>query len=320
MRADRLLSLLLLLQGGKRLKAREVAERLQVSERTVYRDLDALSAAGVPVYATRGPGGGVALLADWRTSLTGLTEPEAQALAAVSVPGALSDIGLRDSLRSSLIKLAASLPAVQQQAAEHARQRLLIDATGWFQAREAVPHLGLLRDAVWHDRKVRLRYRKPEGEAGDRVVDPYGLVIKAARWYLVAGTKRGPTVFRGARVERARLLAEQFTRPSGFDLGAFWKEWCRQFATRRPRYLVTLRLARQGEEALGQVRPGADQERLAAARRGRDGWKAVTIDFEREWIAVSQLVALGRGAVVLEPEGLRRRLRTIAADLRAVYR
>ena len=319
MRADRLLSLLLLLQARKRLKAGDLAERLQVSERTVYRDLDALSSAGVPVYAQRGPNGGVALLGEWRTSLTGLTEPEAQALAAVSVPGALSDIGLQESLRSSLIKLAASLPAVQQQAAEHARQRLLIDPTGWFQAKEAVPHLGLLREAVWQDRRVRLRYRNPEGVASERVVDPYGLVIKADRWYLVAGTSRGPSVFRGARVEGARRLAAPFTRPADFELGAFWRDWCRRFATSRPCYLVTLRLTAEGEEALRRERPGADQERLAAARREGDGRKVAAIDFEREWIAVSQLVPLGRGVEVVEPQGLRDRLRRIAEDLGAVY-
>src|SRR5437867_717079 len=319
MRADRVLSLLLLLQARKRLKAGDLAERLQVSERTVYRDLDALSSAGVPVYAQRGPNGGVALLGEWRTSLTGLTEPEAQALAAVSVPGALSDIGLQESLRSSLIKLAASLPAVQQQAAEHARQRLLIDPTGWFQAKEAVPHLRLLREAVWRDRRVRLRYRNPEGVASERVVDPYGLVIKADRWYLVAGTSRGPSVFRGARVEGARRLAAPFTRPTDFELGAFWRDWCRRFATSRPCYLVTLRLTAEGEEALRRERPGADQERLAAARREGDGRKVAAIDFEREWIAVSQLVPLGRGVEVVEPQGLRDRLRRIAEDLGAVY-
>src|SRR2546422_2688297 len=182
MRADRLLSLLLLLQARKRLKAGDLAERLQVSQRTVYRDLDALSSAGVPVYAQRGPNGGAALLGEGRTSLTGLTEPEAQALAAVSVPGALSDIGLQESLRSSLIKLAASLPAVHQQAAEHARQRLLIDPTGWFQTKEAVPHLGLLREAVWQGPPVPLRHRKPGGRASERGGDPYRAGIKGAPW------------------------------------------------------------------------------------------------------------------------------------------
>src|SRR5688500_501484 len=185
MRADRLLSLVLLLQGRRKLKVRDLAGRLEVSERTILRDVDALSTAGVPVYAQRGPGGGVALVGEWRTDVTGLTDAEVQALATVGAPRALADIGLAGSLQTSLVKLAASLPAVQRQAAEHARQRLHIDATSWFAGAEEVPHLGVLREAVWADRRVRLRYRDFDGRVSNSVVDPYGLVIKGDRWYLV---------------------------------------------------------------------------------------------------------------------------------------
>jgi predicted DNA-binding transcriptional regulator YafY len=319
MRADRLLSLMLILQTRKKMRAAELAERLLVSERTIYRDVDALSAAGVPVYAQRGPQGGIALLEGWRTNLTGLTEPEVRALATVGVPGALSDIGLSESMRSSLIKLAASLPSVQQQAVEHTRARLHIDATGWFQGREAVPHLGVLRDAVWQDRKVRLRYRDFDGRGSELSVAPYGLVIKAERWYLVAATARGPSVFRGSRVSGARLLSVTFTRPPGFDLAAFWQEWCRRFYSKRPSYCVTLRLTRAGQEAVGRVRPPYDQERIRRARRGRDGRKTVTLDFERKTIAVSQLLTLGPGVEVVEPEEMRQTLREIGANLRTLY-
>jgi len=319
MRADRLLSLMLILQARKKVRAAELAERLVVSDRTIYRDLDALSAAGVPVYAQRGPQGGIALLEGWRTSLTGLTEPEVRALATVGVPVALSDIGLSESMRTSLIKLAASLPSVQQQAVEHTRARLHIDPTGWFQGREAVPHLGVLRDAVWQDRRVRLRYRDFDGRGSALTVAPYGLVIKVERWYLVAGTARGPSVFRGSRVSGARLLSDTFTRPPGFDLAAFWRDWCRRFYSKRPSYRVTLRLTRQGQAALGQVRPREDQQRIRRAPRGRDGQKTVALDFERKTIAVSQLLALGRGVVVVEPEEIRETLREIGANLRTLY-
>ena len=316
MRADRLVSMMLLLQSRGKLRGRELAKRLEVSERTIYRDLDALSSAGVPVYAQRGPNGGVALLDGWRTSLTGLTEAEVQALAVVGAPGALSDIGLSASLRSGLIKLAASLPAVQQRAADHARQRLHIDGTGWFEGQEDVPHLAVLRDAVWRDRRVRLRYRNFDGKTGDLVADPYGLVIKVERWYLVAATPRGPSVFRGSRVEGARLLAKSFTRPPDFDLAAFWTEWCRKFASKRPSYPVTLRVTREGARALRQSRPASEHALLS--RVGRGG-KTVTIDFERQAIAFAQLVTLGPGVEVIEPPALRLRFREIAGDLRALY-
>ncbi|PTL83954.1 YafY family protein [Vitiosangium sp. GDMCC 1.1324] len=319
MRADRLVSLLMLLQTRQHSTAGELARRLQVSERTIYRDLDALSAAGVPVYTTRGPSGGVALVEGWRTQLTGLTRAEVHALAAVGAPVALEDLGLSAPLRSGLVKLAASLPALQQSVIEYARQRLHVDPSSWFGERERVPHLAVLRDAVWQDHRVRLSYRDFDGHRTRRVVEPYGLVIKADRWYLVAGTERGPSVFRGSRVEGARLLDEKFERPARFDLEAFWKEWCSRFAERRAQYEVELRVTPEGEEALRHIRPPADHARLAQARQARDGTKTVTLDFERESIALSQLCMLGRTVEVLEPEALRARLRALSDDLRALY-
>jgi predicted DNA-binding transcriptional regulator YafY len=320
MRSDRLLSLMLILQGRKRVRGAELAKRLSVSERTIYRDVDALSAAGVPVYAQPGPQGGIALLEGWRTDLTGLTEPEVRTLAAIAVPAALADIGLSESMRSTLVKLAASLPAVQQRAIEHARARLHFDGTGWFDGREEVPHLQLLRDAVWQDRKVRLRYTDFDGKKGAAlVVSPYGLVIKVERWYLVAGTPRGTTVFRGSRVSGPRLLAETFVRPSGFDLAAFWRDWCRRFDARRASYRVTLRLTRDGEAGLARVRPAVEREVWRTAPRERDGRKTVTLDFERESIAIAQLLTLAPGVEVVCPPALREALRDAGARLRALY-
>ncbi|WP_437987085.1 helix-turn-helix transcriptional regulator [Sorangium sp. So ce117] len=321
MRADRLLSLMLLLQRAKsrQLTAEDLARRLEVSARTIYRDLDALSSAGVPVYAQRGPSGGISLAEGWQTSLTGLTQPEVQALAAVAAPGALADIGLSAALESGLIKLSAALPAVHRSLAEHARQRLHVDASGWFQGREVVPHLDVLREGVWQDRKVWLAYRDFDGEASERVVEPYGLVIKADRWYLVAGTERGPSIFRGARVAGARLLDAVFARPEGFELAACWKALSRRFAEQRASYVVTLRVTGEGEEALRRVRPGGEHERWGRGTCGREGTSVVTVDFERESIAISQIVGLGRGVEVLDPAALRARLREIAEDLRAVY-
>jgi predicted DNA-binding transcriptional regulator YafY len=319
MRADRLVHLLMLLQTRPRWTAGELARRLEVSERTIYRDLDALSTSGVPVFATRGPAGGVSLVDGWRTQLTGFTREEVHALAAVGAPGALADLGLSAPLRSGLVKLAASLPALQQSVIEYARQRIHADPSSWFAEREPVPHLAVLRDAAWQNHRVRLAYRDFDGRASRRIVEPYGLVIKADRWYLVAGTERGPSVFRGARIDEARLLPSTFERPERFDLAEFWKEWCAQFAERRARYEVTLRVAPEGEEALRHVRPPADHARLAESRRAPDGTKTVTLDFERESIALSQLCLIGRAVEVLTPEALRSRLRAISADLQALY-
>ncbi|MCP3141302.1 helix-turn-helix transcriptional regulator [Pyxidicoccus xibeiensis] len=315
MRADRLMSLTLLLQNRPKMTAGELARELQVSERTIHRDLDALSSAGVPVYATRGATGGVALMEGWRTELTGLTRAELHALATVGAPGALDDLGLSAPLRTGLVKLAASLPAIQKPTLEYARQRLHVDTSSWFSEREPVPHLAVLRDAVWQDRRVSLEYRDFEGKKGQRVVAPYALVIKADRWYLVAGNGEEPRVYRGSRVEGARMLAETFARPPGFDLPSFWREWCKRFGEKRASYEATLRLSLEAEEALRRIRPPADHARIDAAPRARDGTKTVTVDFERESIAVGQLCEVGAGVEVLAPEALRGRLIKLATVL-----
>jgi len=316
MRADRLFSLTLLLQTRPKMTAGELARELQVSERTIHRDLDALSSAGVPVYATRGAAGGVALLEGWRTQLTGFTRAELHALAAVAAPGALDDLGLTSALRSGLVKLAAALPALQQPALEYARQRLHVDASSWFPEREAVPHLATLRDAIWQDRRVSLTYRDFDGKTSRKVVAPYALVIKADRWYLVASTgEPAPRVYRGARVEGARMREETFTRPERFDLPAFWKDWCARFAEKRARYDVSLRLTPEGVEAVRKVRPPTEGARLDAAPPAPDGSKTVVVDFEREAIAFSQLCDIGTGFEVLAPQSLRARLTRLASSI-----
>jgi predicted DNA-binding transcriptional regulator YafY len=319
MRADRLVRLTLLLQTRPKMTAGELARELQVSERTIHRDLDALSGAGVPVYATRGAAGGVALMEGWRTQLTGLTRAELHALATVGAPGALEDLGLSGPLRTGLVKLAAALPALQQPTLEYARQRLHVDASSWFAEREPVPHLAVLRDAVWQDRRVSLVYRDFEGRRSRRVVDPYALVIKADRWYLVAGNGEEPRVYRGSRVEGARLLEETFVRPERFDLPSFWREWCKRFAEKWATYEATVRLTEEAAEALKQVRPPADRARIESAPKARDGTRTVTVDFERESIAVSQLCEVGGGVEVLAPEALRNRLVALAERLLAMH-
>jgi len=316
MRADRLMSLLLLLQGSKgKLKARELARRLEVCERTVHRDLEALSGSGVPVFADRGPNGGAALVEGWRTSVAGLTDAEAQALAVGGPPNALAKLGLSGPLKSGLLKLAASLPALQRRAADEARQRLLIDARPWFEADEELPHLGVLRDAVWREHKLRLGYRDFDGNASERTLDPYALVAKLERLYLVAGTAAGPTVFRVSRVTGARLLAQRFERPAGFELERFWDEWCRRFGERRSSYPVELAVAREGEQALAAARPASDAALIQGSRRGRDGRKRLTLDFEKRRIAIAQLLELAPAVEVLAPVELRERLAEIARGL-----
>lgn len=319
MRADRLMNMLLLLQSRRRWTAAALAERLEVTTRTVHRDLASLEGSGVPLQTFRGAQGGIALMEGWKTELTGLTRQELQAIGTVGEVAGLDALRLSAPLRSGLLKVSAALPSFQRVALEHARQRLHLDPSSFFSTPERVPKLVTLRDAAWQDRRVRLRYRDFEGAESRREVDPYGLVMKGDRWYLVAGTAEGPRVFRGARISEARTLSTRFERPTAFDLPVFWRRWCARFAEARPSYQVELRCDEAGLEALSQIRPNRESALLSRSRRGSDGRRRVTLDFEREAIALSQLLPLGRAVEVIRPDGLRQRFIELAAQLAARY-
>lgn len=323
MRSARLLRLLLLLQSKRRLTAEICAEELEVSPRTVYRDLDALVASGVPVVSERGPGGGIALAGNWTTQVPGLEEDEVTALAAFSSPLALAGLGLSEPLERALEKLTAALPPLQRVAAQRAQGRLHIDPSGWFASPEASSeHLALLRTACFEDRCVRLEYRSLEGAPRERRLEPLGLVLKGSEWYLVAldreRDERVPRVFRGSRIAKLRLLDERFERPPKFVLASFWKKWMRDFLEARPSYPVTLRLTPAGAALLAGYRPSAERRALQAiADRKRPG--RVRIDFERHSIALSQLTLLGGDAEVITPRVLRADLREIGRTWAALY-
>ncbi len=223
MRADRLLSILLLLQVHQRITARDLAQRLEVSERTIHRDMDILSGAGIPVTAERGAGGGWALLDDYRTDLTGLNAAEIQTLFLATPTRLLADLGLRQAADAALIKLLAALPSVARQGAEYARQRIHVDAAGWQQSRDDVPILPLLQEAIWQERRVALGYRRGDGTTVERVVDPLGLVAKGSLWYLIAAADGETRTYRVSRVGSAVITDERCApgrfRPGGV-LGA----------------------------------------------------------------------------------------------------
>ena len=225
MRASRLVQLLLLLQTNGKMTASRLATELEVSVRTIYRDIEALSRAGVPIYAEAGPGGGVRLVDGYRTRLTGLTAHEAEALALSGLPGAASELGLGTVLAAAQLKVDAALPPELRSRAVRMRERFHLDAPGWFAREELVPHLAALSRAVWDSERVEIRYAKREGETR-RVIDPLGLVLKAGVWYLVAlsGRTRSMRTFRVSRVQSVRALDEPADRPDDFDLAAQWAE------------------------------------------------------------------------------------------------
>jgi predicted DNA-binding transcriptional regulator YafY len=320
MRADRLLSLLLLLQARGRTPAHELARRLEVSVRTIYRDLDALSAAGIPVYAERGPGGGCALLESYRATLTGLTATEVTALFSGLAAGPSADLGMGQALQGARLKLWATLSARQRQGAEHARQRLHLDSGGWFQPPESLPYLPAIQEAVWQDRRLQLVYRRSDGTRGERLVDAYGLVAKAGVWYLVAARSGAWRVYRVSRVLSAAVSGEGFQRRPGFDLAAYWGQWCAEFEAGLPRYPATVRLTPAAASILPFVM-GEGVRRLLEEVGPADaaGWVTLTLTLDTLEGACRQLLGLGALAEVLAPAELREAMRERAAAVVGMY-
>jgi len=306
MRADRLLSLLMLLQSRGQLPARRLAAELEVSERTIYRDIEALSMAGVPVYAERGPGGGCALLESYRSNLTGLTAAEVQALFMLSIPAPLAQLGVSQELKAALLKLSAALPAAHRQEEERSRQRIYLDSTWWFQAEETVPCLPVIQQAVWQDRRVKITYRLQFGAELERVVSPLGLVAKTNVWYLVAEWKGGLRVYRVASITQAQVLDEAASRPPDFDLAAFWKDWAESYEGQRDNFLVTARLAPELVRDLPRYFGDSFLSALAAeGHPDESGWVTLTLPFEHFYAARDRILGLGAAIEVLEPQALR---------------
>jgi predicted DNA-binding transcriptional regulator YafY len=319
MRADRLVSIVLLLQMNRRLTSDDLAGRLEVSRRTVMRDMDALSSAGVPVVAGRGPGGGWSLDPGWRTNLTGLDGSELSAVFLAQPPRVLADLGLAGAAERATVKLLASLPAVQRDRAGIVRERLHIDLTGWSGQRDDPVWLPVVQDAVWQDRRLKVRYRSPNSgnEERERLLDPLGLVAKGSAWYLVARCEGESRTWRVARIVEAVILDERVDRPPGFDLAAHWRSSSQALIERRPVYQATLLVdARvssflQGWSGLWKVERREERP---------DGRLTLDMRFEREEEALFLALGLGRLAEVLAPDTLRARVIVEAAAITARYR
>ncbi len=319
MRADRLLSMLMLLQTRGRMTADDLAEELEVSSRTIYRDLDALSLAGVPVYADRGPSGGISLLDDYRTNLTGLTQNEVRSLFMFTVPGLFADLQVDKTQEAATLKLLASLPSPFRQDAELARQRIHLDPAAWFQPPEATPHLSTLQDAVWQNKRLRLVYRRADGVWVKRMADPYALVAKTSVWYLVAGVMRGVFTYRVSRIQEAEPTGTIFERPPDFDLPTYWAGWCAQFEANHDQYLVTLRVPPQGILRLAQVFGEGIHALIEQTSPDDDGCCTLALTFESPTDACQKLLGLGTIIEVLEPQELRAQMLDSAQQLAAFY-
>ena len=316
--------MVLLLQSRPSMTAAELARELEVSERTVTRDAQALSEAGVPVYADRGRTGGYRLVGGYRTRLTGLGRSEAEALFLSGLPGALREMGLEDAASAARLKVSAALMPSLSDASRAAAQRFHLDAPGWFTEPKTPELLPAVADAVWDDRRMVARYRRDDSDV-ERELEPYGLVLKAGVWYLCARVAATLDSYRVYRIDRFTAVepgAERFVRDPDFDLPAFWEERAEQFARSILRAEVVVRLSPGGARRLPYaVDPAAAREALeaAGAPENGDGWVTVTLPVESEEVAHSQLAGLGPDVEVLAPESLRARFTDDALRLATLY-
>ncbi|WP_338703850.1 YafY family protein [Streptomyces sp. Q6] len=318
MKSSRLVSILLLLQTRGLMTAAQLAAELEVSVRTVYRDIDALHAAGVPLYGDSGHAGGYRLLDGYRTRLTGLTTDEAEALFLAGAPGPAADLGLGPVLAAAQLKVRAALPAELRAHADRISARFHLDAPGWYADEDAVPHLPAVAAAVWDRRVLHVVYRRwREPTDVERRWEPYGLVLKAGRWYVVASAGSGaPRTYRVDQILRLHTGDDEFDPPETFDLAAYWQAYQADFHRRL-----------HAGEALVRLAPGAADRLTGPAARAAhttgtpepDGWTLARLPIESLDRAHDDFLRLGADIEVIEPLDLRRRIATTAAALGRLY-
>ncbi|HYB19051.1 MAG TPA: WYL domain-containing protein [Streptosporangiaceae bacterium] len=354
MKSGRLLEMLLLLQARGQVTARDLAGRLEVSRRTVYRDAEALSSAGVPIYTERGRAGGIRLLPGYRTDVTGLTHDEARALFVLTTGGAQEDLGLGAAARSAVLKVMRAVPEPFRPAAAATSQRILVDPAGWMRTPDPVGQLGVLQAAVFTDRRLRLRYRssghgepeasrrEAERSAAERVVDPYGLVCKAGVWYLVADSDGEPRLFRVSRVASAVADEAPVRRRDGVELAQLWESLRRQIEDRPAPVPVVARVRREWLDMFcricaahldGPVDPATDAgaamiTKAATPETGAKGF-TITDGGDGEWVmlrlrfaavpAARTLLSFGGNVEVVSPPKVRADLASVATDIVARY-
>jgi deazaflavin-dependent oxidoreductase (nitroreductase family) len=317
-----LVSLLLLLQTRGRMTAQAIADELEVSVRTVYRDVESLGAAGVPIYADRGPTGGYQLLDGYRTRLTGMTSDEAGSLYLAAMPGPASELGLGSVLAAAQLKLRASLPGELAERADRVRERFFLDAPGWFRADEPTPYLSTVADAVWSGRQLEVRYRRWKAPREvTRTLDPLGVVLKAGRWYLVAGTGSRITTYRVTNILSASLLSTPVVRPPGFDLAEFWQEWASRYEQSVYRTTATVRMTVAALARMAFVFPPemSRQARAAAGEPDASGWLVTSVPIESVRHGHIELLKLGDAAEVLAPAELRAMFAQTARGMASLY-
>ncbi len=320
MRASRLVNLLLLLQSRGGMTAAELARELEVSVRTIHRDVEELSAAGVPIYAERGPAGGIRLVDGYRTRLTGMTADEAEALFLSGLPGPAAQLGLGTVVAAAQLKVMAALPPELRSRAPRLLQRFHLDPAGWYQLSEQVPQLVALSTAVWESRCVTIEYQR-DHDLVERTIGPLGLVLKGGVWYVVATVDAQIRTYRASRVVDATLLDEPVDRPDDFDLAAYWSESSAAFVRDTPTVVVDVRIRADQlyriDDVFGLGRAEASER---VADDAEDGTVHLRMRISYPHEAPNLLLAVGPNLEVLGPPEMRERVATLAMRVADRYR
>ena len=302
MRADRLLSIILLLQTRGKMTAKKLAEELGVSRRTILRDITVLSVSGVPVYSEGGHGGGIALVEEYRTTLTGLNTFEVQSLFVAQNHAALRDVGLGDAGERLLLKLLAALPSTQHSTADHIRQRLMIDPTWWWHDASISPFWEDIQKAVYEDRLIEVEYENFDGKITWRLLAPYSLVCKSSVWYLLAEREKELRVYRVSRIHSVRLLDESFSRRPDFDLPTYWGAQAQGLEKLPFAYSCVLRVHPERISFIKWLMPGR-WERIEDAND--TGWMTISLTMDSEILAKMLVFGLAGFVEVVEPMALK---------------
>lgn len=319
MRGDRLISILLMLQSQGRITAKELAQKLEVSERTIYRDMEALSGSGIPVFADRGKNGGWALIDGYQTDLTGLKESEIHALFAPVSPQLLDDLGLTRTSEDARNKVIASMPAAYRKSAKDIWNLIHIDTSSWRGTKEKIASFEVLKNAIWKNNKLEILYQRADGQTNHYIVQPLGLVAKGSIWYFIAAKENGDIRnYRASRIQSAVLGKETFERPDGFDIAAYWKSSKQAFIKALPSYEVRLNVS-------GAVMPRLSFSNhfvriIETEPTEKEGWKSVKLAFDTKEEAKRYILGFADQMTIIKPEELHSEILQMAEAAVAHYK